>query len=348
MNDRSLHLRSTSGSSKYPDHEFPDLKTGVIPVRRLERMLVYVDDVSALNGILERISEIVEGTQCRVVFASVVEPIPWGLAQAVGVDTEGLIAAQSQDLASQIEATVDVLRQRGFDVEEKVYTGEPTRALVNAVVDGKFDLLVKASHDGVSGPAGGQDQRLLRHCPCPVAILRPHTDDKSRIIMAAVEMNPDDPSDSSINDVIMDVAIHTAIGYFRHLVVVHAWYLHGESMLSYGFARLSPDKLEHWREKERQRHQTWLQEYVGGYINRLGPEAERYLKPEVRLIYGVPTQALQKQVEIEKPELLVLGSVARTGIRGLLIGNTAEGLVRTVDCSTLTVKPLGFESPLTN
>ena len=259
-----------------------------------------------------------------------------------------MIDAQSQDLALQIEATVAVLRQKGFDVEEKVYLGEPTRALVNAVVDGKFDLLVKASSDGQSRILGGHDQRLLRHCPCPVAILRSHSDQRSRIVMAAVEMNPDDPNDHSINDVIMDAATHTAIGYFRHLLVVHAWHLHGESMLSYGLAQLSSDKLEHWRANEQKRHQTWLQDYVRGYVERLGPEAGRYLKPEVRLVNGIPTQALQQQVEIEKPELLVLGSVARTGIQGLLIGNTAESLVRTVDCSTLTVKPLGFASPLAN
>lgn len=309
-------------------------------------MLVYVDDFGALNGILEMISEIVEGTRCRVVFASVVEPIPWGLSKAIGLDAKHLIDAQSQDLAHLIEPTVAFLRQRGVDVGVKVYLGEPTRALVNAVVDGKFDLLVKASLDGQSRLSGGHDQRLLRHCPCPVAILHPHSDERSRIVMAAVEMNPDDPNDNSINDVIMDAATHTAIGYFRHLVVVHAWHLHGESMLNYGLAQLPSDKLEHWRTDERKRHQAWLQAYVQDYVGRLGPEAGRYLKPEVRLVNGIPTQALQQQVETEKPELLVLGSVARTGIQGLLIGNTAEGLVRTVDCSTLTVKPLGFASPL--
>lgn len=317
-------------------------------MKRLERMLVYVDDLGALNGILEMILEVVEGTQCRVIFGSVVEPIPWGLTQAAGVDVGRVVAAQSQDLATQIETTAAVLRERGFDVEAKVFLGEPTRALVNAVVDDKLDLLIKAAHDDGSGLVGGQDQRLLRHCPCPVAILRPITDKSSRIIMAAIEMNPDDPGDSSINDVIMDAAISTAIGYFRQLLVVHAWHLHGESMLRYGLAQLSSEKLEHWREDERQRHQTWLHDYVRGYISQLGPEARRYLKPEIRLVNGMPTQALQQQVEAAKPELLVLGSVARSGIRGMLIGNTAEGLVRTVDCSTLTVKPHGFESPLAN
>ena len=45
-------------------------------------------------------------------------------------------------------------------------------------------------------------------------------------------------------------------------------------------------------------------------------------------------------------ELIVMGTVSRTGIAGLLIGNTAEKVLRQVDCSVLTVKPEGFITPV--
>ncbi len=41
-----------------------------------------------------------------------------------------------------------------------------------------------------------------------------------------------------------------------------------------------------------------------------------------------------------------LGTVGRSGIRGLLPGNTAEKVLDTCDCSILTVKPEGFVSPI--
>jgi nucleotide-binding universal stress UspA family protein len=41
-----------------------------------------------------------------------------------------------------------------------------------------------------------------------------------------------------------------------------------------------------------------------------------------------------------------MGTVARTGIPGLLIGNTAEGVLNQVDCSLLALKPEGFVSPV--
>jgi len=42
-----------------------------------------------------------------------------------------------------------------------------------------------------------------------------------------------------------------------------------------------------------------------------------------------------------------MGSVARTGVPGFLIGNKAEKLLNTINCTVLTVKPDGFISPVT-
>jgi nucleotide-binding universal stress UspA family protein len=41
-----------------------------------------------------------------------------------------------------------------------------------------------------------------------------------------------------------------------------------------------------------------------------------------------------------------MGTVARGGIAGLLIGNTAERMLRKLPCSVLAVKPEGFVCPV--
>jgi hypothetical protein len=73
------------------------------------------------------------------------------------------------------------------------------------------------------------------------------------------------------------------------LVVVYAWHLQGETMLAKRPACLPRAKLDALREGERQHRWRWLASYVGRYVGRLGPEAESYLKPEMRLIKGLPT-----------------------------------------------------------
>jgi nucleotide-binding universal stress UspA family protein len=45
-------------------------------------------------------------------------------------------------------------------------------------------------------------------------------------------------------------------------------------------------------------------------------------------------------------ELIVIGTVGRTGIAGLLIGNTAESIISEVECPVLAIKPEGFETPV--
>jgi nucleotide-binding universal stress UspA family protein len=45
-------------------------------------------------------------------------------------------------------------------------------------------------------------------------------------------------------------------------------------------------------------------------------------------------------------DLVVMGTVARTGISGLIIGNTAEAILDQLMCSVLAVKPPGFTSPV--
>jgi nucleotide-binding universal stress UspA family protein len=51
-------------------------------------------------------------------------------------------------------------------------------------------------------------------------------------------------------------------------------------------------------------------------------------------------------VQREHVDLLVLGTVCRTGVPGFLIGNTAERILNQGNCSVLTGKPDGFLTPV--
>ncbi len=59
-----------------------------------------------------------------------------------------------------------------------------------------------------------------------------------------------------------------------------------------------------------------------------------------------PSRAIQSGVEELDADLLVMGTVSRGGVAGLLMGNTAERLLDRVDCSLLTIKPADFISPI--
>ncbi len=70
---------------------------------------------------------------------------------------------------------------------------------------------------------------------------------------------------------------------------------------------------------------------------------------EARRIYhlkGEAWQVVPEFAEKNRVDLIVMGTVGRTGVRGLIIGNTAEATLNQVQCSVLAVKPPGFETPV--
>jgi universal stress protein E len=78
-------------------------------------------------------------------------------------------------------------------------------------------------------------------------------------------------------------------------------------------------------------------------IDRLG---ERGTVPPSRrhLIVGDVSSALQDTINETKAPIVVMGAVSRSGIRRLLIGNTAERVLDRLGADVLIIKPGGFRS----
>lgn len=79
----------------------------------------------------------------------------------------------------------------------------------------------------------------------------------------------------------------------------------------------------------------------------LGTEAHGYLAPRRHLRKGSPRQVVPAIAGELGADLIVMGTLSRTGIPGYFIGNTAEVILNNVECSVLAIKPDGFVSPVT-
>jgi len=64
------------------------------------------------------------------------------------------------------------------------------------------------------------------------------------------------------------------------------------------------------------------------------------------MVAGDPRVVLPRMASQLNIGLIVMGTVARTGLSGLIMGNTAEDILRSVECSVLAVKPEGFVTPV--
>ena len=75
-----------------------------------------------------------------------------------------------------------------------------------------------------------------------------------------------------------------------------------------------------------------------------------HVPPEVANIHlreGMSEAVIKQAITELNVDVHVMGLVARSGIPGLLIGNKAEKLLSTINCTVLTIKPDGFVSPVT-
>ena len=61
---------------------------------------------------------------------------------------------------------------------------------------------------------------------------------------------------------------------------------------------------------------------------------------------GLPEDVIPCIAKSKQSELVVIGTVGRTGLSAALIGNTAEHVIDSLDCDVLALKPDGYKSPL--
>jgi nucleotide-binding universal stress UspA family protein len=62
---------------------------------------------------------------------------------------------------------------------------------------------------------------------------------------------------------------------------------------------------------------------------------------------GDPRKTIPEFTNEIKADLVVMGTVARTGLSGFFMGNTAETILNQLNCSVLAIKPPGFVTPVT-
>lgn len=156
-------------------------------------------------------------------------------------------------------------------------------------------------------------------------------------MLAAVD--PFDDESGDLQRLILDLATSLAEREHAELEVVHAWELRGESMLANGRGRIPRAELELLIEATKKRHKQGLNTLLSPY--GLDTEAGN-----VHLLKGRPAQIIANCARDRDVDLIVMGTLGRVGIIGLLIGNTAEDILRETQTAVLAVKPRAFASPV--
>jgi nucleotide-binding universal stress UspA family protein len=155
-------------------------------------------------------------------------------------------------------------------------------------------------------------------------------------IVGAVEVSTEDETEKALNRKIVELTLLLAELEGGTPTLLHAWEPFAEAMVR---AHSSDAAFEAFVNEIRLRSESDLARLVA-------PFSDRLLRPQVTIRRGKPEDVIPEFVDAHGVDLVVMGTVARTGIAGLLFGNTAERLLRRLPCSVLAVKPDGFVSPV--
>lgn len=238
----------------------------------------------------------------------------------------------------QGEKRLRVLREwaAGEDVpiKAKVLHGRAAHSLILEIIDGQHDLLVRNAHTDEAADLifGSVDLRLMRNCPCPVWLVRAGHHGNYNRVLAAVDCQPN-PQSEAMNARIMEMSASLASSHECQLHVVSAW-------------QGLDDFDSEWGDWEPPSNRL-VEDAARDAVHRLASKCKREIpKDRIHVKRGNAGETVSEVAAEIDADLVVMGTLARSGIPGLLIGNTAERVLREVSCSVLTIKPLEFVSPI--
>jgi nucleotide-binding universal stress UspA family protein len=284
------------------------LQSRQVDMQKIGRILLAVDGNHYRQALMAEVATVAKDAGARVTLLSVLNmPTDDEESTRESFDLRRWMTEEKLEQMKEISSEFVI---KGIQVTIQQATGKPWLEILREALKGDYDLIMKPAEReaGIKNMLfGGTDMQLFRMCPCPVWVFKPTHNTELRKILIAVDLLAYDREKSALADNVLQWGKHVADLVDAELHVVHVWDLYGEATIR-GRSILADtaDKL------------------VQGEAKKLIPEIANAMETD----------------------LLVMGTVGRTGIPGFFIGNTADSVLRQVDCSVLAIKPEGFVTPV--
>lgn len=295
----------------------------------VNEILIASDERESLVPALNKACVVERYTGARVTVAQVVyDPIGEEPASYFGKDEtqniiDKLIATERNELKEHISAFKTRVADLRADV---VWDKSAARGILSEARRIDADLIIKPiseSHgiqDYLQSPT---DWTLMREASCPVLFTQREPWPDTPKVLAAVDASQTEHE--ALNVAILGAARTAAaiLGAELHLVSVYPSL--GQHMSQYQVA----NDFEGIKSEMKAKRTAVLEVLT----ERLGLEVT-----ETHVLEGRPRVAIAQLAESLHVTLTVLGTAARTGLKKLVIGNTAEDIIRHLATDLLTIR----------
>lgn len=219
---------------------------------------------------------------------------------------------------------------------EVIWHNRPFESIINHAIAGNYDLIIKGTHAHDKLKAvifTPTDWHLMRKAPMPVLMVKDHAWPAAGKILCAVNVSSDDHDHQTLNGKIIDHAKDLALKFAGEVHLVN-----GYPGTPVNLAIELPDfDAQTYNDTIRNQHEQRVSMLADGY--NIGQQ-------HCHVKEGLPEDVIPELAEQLDAELVILGTVGRTGFSAALIGNTAEHVIDSINCDLLAIKPDGYKSPL--
>lgn len=310
-------------------------------MKRFKNVLLISDSQNRDENALKEALALAKNNKTRITVAEVIEEFPQEMLDlSASIKIADLQEAVQKEALKDLKTFVEGVKEKGRRVGTKILVGTPFLQIIRLAIAKKHGLVMLTAEGKTELQEmlfGSTTMHLMRKCPCPVWVFSPQHTQHHAMILAAVDPDPFDEERDALNHKIMALASSMAETKKAQLHVVHAWTPPTRNVL------VSRTLLEHEVEmmttETEKAHRLRLDVLLKKYVPHIPVKHVHLLEGDA----GVLIPELARKLKID---LIVMGTVCRTGVSGFLIGNSAEKVLRQVDCSVLAVKPEGFVTPV--
>jgi universal stress protein E len=232
-----------------------------------------------------------------------------------------------------------LISESNTDIEitcQVVWHNRPFESIIEQVLKQGYDLVIKGTHQHdkfksvVFTPT---DWHILRKCPCPVLLVKEHEWPSNGNIVAAVNVGSDEAEHHSLNAKITEEAKQLA-----QLIQANVHLVNSFPGTPVNIAIEIPEfNSTEYNDTMFKHHQQAMIAHANQFdINIVNTHVKE----------GLPETIIEHVAAELDAELVILGTIGRTGISAALIGNTAEHVIDQLNCDVLALKPDGYISPL--
>jgi universal stress protein E len=235
----------------------------------------------------------------------------------------------------RLEARARRLRNLGIRVRVAAEWDYPVyEAVLRAAARVGADLIVADLHAGRHLAAGLlhlTDWELLRFSPVPVLLVKRPGHYRRPVVLAAVDPDHRYEKPERLDREILQAGALLAGALQGKLHMVHAY--SPVPLTAYTRGTLSEDIVKDMLRRSARAAADKLELLAGP----AGIRAARR-----HLVARHPSDAIVQAAAQTRSAVVVMGALARSGLKGLLIGNTAERVLGQLPCDLLVIKPSGF------